>query len=70
MPTGISELSHPSRMESNVESELYRYFQALKRIAEMDAHDSPDGYNEWGEASCFQECQKIACEALGRPVPE
>lgn len=38
---------------------------ALHRIAELDPRiDSEEGYNEWGEADCFRQAQKIAAAAM------
>ena len=44
---------------------LILYYKALKRIANLDAaNDSEEGYNEWGEADCFNQAQMIAKHAL------
>lgn len=52
--------------------ERSRYRKALKKIRRLNPADSPEGYNEWGEAYCFQRAQDIAGEALVssvEPVP-
>jgi len=47
------------------EIELLR--DALVAIRALDpATDSPEGYNEWGEADCFRSAQAIAVNALTR----
>jgi len=55
-----------------VKRERSRYRKALKKIRRLNPADSPEGYNEWGEAYCFQRAQDIAGEALVpsvEPVP-
>ena len=55
-----------------VKRERNRYRKALKKIRRLNPADSPEGYNEWGEAYCFQRAQDIAGEALVpsvEPVP-
>jgi len=48
-----------------IEQEIHRMKNALQRIANLDPnYDSREGYNEWGEADCFNQAQKIAEEAL------
>jgi hypothetical protein len=43
------------------------YEDALKKIAEMDAErDSVEGYNEWGEADCFNQARELAQRTLVR----
>lgn len=37
---------------------------ALERIAEMTCEDMGRNFDEWGEAACFRDCQKIASERL------
>lgn len=38
---------------------------ALQRIKDLDPEeDSKQGFNEWGEADCFNQAQTIAEEAL------
>ena len=37
---------------------------ALQAIADLDAYDSPEGFNEWGEADCFHKAQDIANNIL------
>ena len=47
------------------DAELERLRAALTRIAALDPHtDSPEGYNEWGEADCFNQAKDIARAAL------
>ena len=49
----------------NLKIELARYKKALERIVEIDPSvDSEEGYNEWGEADCFRQAQRVASEAL------
>ena len=39
--------------------------EALQKIADLDPEeDSSEGYNEWGEAECFNIAQKIADAAI------
>jgi len=55
-----------------VKRERKRYQKALKKIRRLNPADSPEGYNEWGEAYCFQRAQDLASEALlpwVEPVP-
>jgi hypothetical protein len=38
---------------------------ALEKIATLNpSNDSTEGYNEWGEADCFNQAQAIAWDAL------
>ena len=40
---------------------------ALRRISELDAEqDSEHGWNEWGEADCFNQAKEIANTALAK----
>ncbi|HZF98289.1 MAG TPA: hypothetical protein VEY92_08615 [Pseudoxanthomonas sp.] len=46
--------------------------EALTEIAALDPReDSLEGFNEWGEAECFEKAQSIARAALAavRPQP-
>lgn len=44
-----------------------KLFEALEKIADLDpAEDSDEGFNEWGEADCFNMAQKIAKEILAK----
>ncbi len=47
-----------------------QYEEALRAIAELNAHDDPEGWNEWGEASCFNKAQELARKALGLTTEE
>ncbi len=47
-----------------------RYQEALRAITELSAHDDPEGWNEWGEASCFNKAQELARKALGVTTEE
>lgn len=40
------------------------YKKALKKIRLLNPADTEEGYNEWGEALCFNRAQEIANEAL------
>lgn len=51
-----------------VKRERNRYRKALKKIRRLNPADSPEGYNEWGEAYCFNQAQDIVSEALGNPT--
>ncbi len=51
-----------------VKRERNRYQKALKKIRRLNPADSPEGYNEWGEAYCFNQAQDIVSEALGDPT--
>jgi len=47
------------------DAEIVKLKEALEKIANLDPnYDSTEGYNEWGEADCFNQAQKIASEAL------
>ncbi len=49
----------------NLTVEVARYRAALERIAALNpAEHSDEGYNEWGEASCFHQSREIARLAL------
>jgi len=37
---------------------------ALQAIEELNPENTSAGYNEWGEADCFKQAQKIAKDAL------
>ena len=42
-----------------------RYVEALQRIRDLDPSlDSDEGFNEWGEADCFDQAKRIAETAL------
>jgi hypothetical protein len=48
------------------EAEVEWLTAALEQIAKLDpGKDSTEGCNEWGEADCFTQAQKIARESLG-----
>ncbi len=58
-------MKNPSEQQVREEIELLR--DALVAIRALDpATDSPEGYNEWGEADCFRLAQAIAVNALAR----
>lgn len=38
--------------------------EALTKISDLDPADTSDGFNEWGEAWCFNASQRIANDAL------
>lgn len=47
------------------DTEINKLKSALEKIAALDpSEDSSEGYNEWGEADCFNQAQKIANEVL------
>lgn len=51
---------------SLIEQKLKLYMEALKSISILDPEtDSEHGWNEWGEADCFNQAQEIARKALG-----
>lgn len=44
-----------------------KLLEALKRIADLNPDDnSTEGFNEWGEADCFQQAQTLARAAIKR----
>ena len=46
--------------------EIGRYREALEKIAALDPEkDSTEGFNEWGEAECFDLAKEIARQAFG-----
>jgi len=48
-----------------LEAEIERLRAALQRIAELHPEtDSEEGNNEWGEADCFNQAQKLAHDAI------
>lgn len=51
-----------------VTRERNRYRKALKKIRRLNPVDSPEGYNEWGEAYCFQRAKDLASEALAPSI--
>lgn len=52
-----------------MEERIRQLEAVLQRIAELNPSvDSEDGYNEWGEADCFRQAQKIAEEALKKKM--
>lgn len=51
-----------------VKRERNRYQKALKKIRRLNPADSPEGYNEWGEAYCFQRAKDLASEALAPSI--
>jgi len=54
-----------------LERERNRYRKALQKICRLDPAGTEEGYNEWGEAACFNWAQDIAEEALAcLPEPE
>lgn len=49
-----------------MEAEINRLAAALQAVADLHpAHDSKEGFNEWGEADCFNQAQALARKALG-----
>jgi hypothetical protein len=42
---------------------------ALQNIADLDAAESPEGFNEWGEAWCFTRAQEFAKAELSKETP-
>lgn len=60
----IELLETIARVEK-ADAEIVRLKEALERIVSLNpSEDSSEGYNEWGEADCFNQAQKIANEAL------
>ena len=52
-------------------SQAESYMLALQAILELDPAETVEGYNEWGEALCFNQAQDIARAALaGEPIPK
>jgi len=46
--------------------EIEKLRAALEAINDLDPNtDSDEGYNEWGEADCFGQAQKLSRTALG-----
>lgn len=53
-------------MENGASANAYR--AVLERIAALDpATDSEEGFNEWGEADCFNKAQAMARAVLAPP---
>lgn len=53
-------------MENGASVNAYR--AALERIAALDpATESEEGFNEWGEADCFNKAQEMARAVLAPP---
>lgn len=49
----------------NLKIVVARYRAALEKIQQLDpSRDSEEGFNEWGEADCFRQSQKLATSAL------
>jgi hypothetical protein len=61
----VAAASHFRQAMLNGEkSNAYRH--TLEAIARLDPEkDSPKGFNEWGEADCFNKAQAMASEVLG-----
>lgn len=60
------------RILGEVKRERKRYRKALREIQRLNPAHTQEGYNEWGEAYCFQRAQVIADEALEdvvKPAP-
>ena len=49
---------------SRQDAKIKALVEALTEITELDASDTEEGFNEWGEAFCFGEAKRIAGEAL------
>lgn len=49
---------------SHQDAKVKALVEALTEITELDASDTEEGFNEWGEAFCFGEAKRIAGEAL------
>jgi hypothetical protein len=55
---------------AEIRTAVAELIEALKAIAELDPReDSKAGFNEWGEAECFDKAQKIASAALKAVQP-
>ena len=54
------------RPSAEAAAKLDRLFTTLLVIAAMNPEvDSAEGFNEWGEAECFNKAQALARDALG-----
>jgi len=52
-------------MIASLNSDIANLKEALEKIATLNpSNDSTEGYNEWGEADCFNQAQAIAWDAL------
>jgi len=57
-------MSYAGKIEDLI-AERDALIAALRRIAALDSSvDSPEGFNEWGEADCFAKAQEMARIAL------
>lgn len=52
-----------------IKRERNHYRKALRKILQLSPADTQEGYNEWGEAYCFQRAQDIAKGALEKVTP-
>lgn len=57
------------RILGEVKRERNRYRKALGDILQLSPEDTQEGYNEWGEAYCFQRARDIAKGALKKATP-
>lgn len=54
------------RMVEELEIEKNSFAAALQAIAYLHPEkDSKEGFNEWGEADCFNQAQSMARKTLG-----
>ena len=73
MPYGLAMSNESSQMQfykraQQALHEIERLRVVLENIAELDpATNSTDGFNEWGEADCFNQAQQLARDALTAP---
>lgn len=61
-----SALDSIKRMVEELEIEKNSFAAALQAIADLHPEkDSKEGFNEWGEADCFNQAQSMARKTLG-----
>lgn len=56
------------RILREVKRKRNRYRKALRKILQLRPEDTQEGYNEWGEAYCFQCARNIAKDALEKAI--
>ena len=57
-----------NRILREVKRKRNRYRKALRKILQLRPEDTQEGYNEWGEAYCFQCARNIAKDALEKAI--
>lgn len=63
----ISNLESLQKMVEKLDADRTMLLEALQKIKKLDPEfDSDEGFNEWGQAHCFIQCQEIAGKAIAK----